>query len=183
MSSGIAACGPVLSAAPMISVVIPVESDEPALIDTLAALVPAAADGLVRDLVLAAAGGTEFLRQVADAAGCASPFTGERRASPAAWLGDMKGPGCWSLVAGLRARRRLDGRGRRLRRECRAWLRGSRLLLSARRASCSSGVQVGELARERCWSSPPPPWVLGRRPQWRHRPAVWTSRRAVEPHL
>ena len=36
----------------MISVLIPVEAWEPGLVETIAALVPAVADGVVRDLVL-----------------------------------------------------------------------------------------------------------------------------------
>ena len=80
----------------MISVVIPVETDEPALIDTLAALVPAAADGLVRDLVLAAREETSFLRQVSDAAGCAVAIHPDEASLAARVAADTKGP--WVMV-------------------------------------------------------------------------------------
>jgi hypothetical protein len=54
----------------MVSVVIPVLREEPALVETLAALVPAAAEGLVRDLVLAVQAESDVVREIADAAGC-----------------------------------------------------------------------------------------------------------------
>lgn len=54
----------------MLSVVIPVLRDEPALVDTLSALVPAAAEGIVRDVVLGAPTETAFVRELADASGC-----------------------------------------------------------------------------------------------------------------
>jgi hypothetical protein len=55
----------------MLSAVIPVFYEEPALLDTLAALAPAAAEGMIRDVALATPGASEFTRTVADAAGCA----------------------------------------------------------------------------------------------------------------
>lgn len=54
----------------MISVLIPVEVWEPGLVETIAALVPAVADGVVRDLVLIGPPDFEPLAAIADAAGC-----------------------------------------------------------------------------------------------------------------
>ncbi len=54
----------------MISVVIPALDDERALVPTLAALVSAAADGMVRDVVVVDGGSTDRTRDVADFAGC-----------------------------------------------------------------------------------------------------------------
>ncbi|MCP8939265.1 glycosyltransferase [Alsobacter sp. SYSU M60028] len=54
----------------MLSVVIPTTGGQPFLVETLSALVPAAAEGLVRDVALAAAAPNEALRSIADAAGC-----------------------------------------------------------------------------------------------------------------
>ena len=93
----------------MISVLIPVETDEPALIDTLAALVPAAADGLVRDLVLAAREDTSFLRHVSDAAGCAVALHPGETNLTAKAVPALKGPLGARADARLRPRRRLDG--------------------------------------------------------------------------
>ncbi|MFO1147717.1 MAG: glycosyl transferase [Alsobacter sp.] len=81
----------------MLSVVIPVTHPEPALVDTLAALVPAAADGLLRDVLLAGAAESDFLQRVADAAGCGLlPIAGGRAAAVASGARQVKGP--WVLV-------------------------------------------------------------------------------------
>jgi hypothetical protein len=55
----------------MLTVLILALDDEPALLDTIAALVPAAAEGVVRDVILVAPQAAEFVSVVADAAGCA----------------------------------------------------------------------------------------------------------------
>lgn len=54
----------------MISVVIPTLNAEAGLPATLSALVPAAADGLVREVVVADAGSTDLTSVIADAMGC-----------------------------------------------------------------------------------------------------------------
>ena len=53
----------------MISVVIPTLNAEKTLAPTLAALIPAAVDGIVREVVIADGGSTDATSQVADAAG------------------------------------------------------------------------------------------------------------------
>ena len=54
----------------MLSVVIPTRNHERALVPTLAALVPGAADGLVRDVTIVDAGSTDATLEIADLAGC-----------------------------------------------------------------------------------------------------------------
>ena len=55
---------------PMLSVVIATQESERALLPTLAALVPGAAAGIVREVVIADAGSRDATAEVADAAGC-----------------------------------------------------------------------------------------------------------------
>src|SRR5262245_58936909 len=54
---------------PMISVVIPTLNDEDGLAGTLAALVPAAVDGLVREVIVVDGGSTDGTLHIAEAAG------------------------------------------------------------------------------------------------------------------
>src|SRR5262245_51452142 len=54
----------------MISVVIPTHESERALAHTLAALVPGALDGVLREVIVADAGSTDGTAKVADVAGC-----------------------------------------------------------------------------------------------------------------
>ncbi|MBO6755287.1 MAG: glycosyltransferase [Roseibium sp.] len=54
----------------MISVIIPTENSEARLVHTLAALVPAAAEGMVREVVVVDGGSTDNTATVAEAAGC-----------------------------------------------------------------------------------------------------------------
>ncbi|WP_245479628.1 glycosyltransferase, partial [Hansschlegelia zhihuaiae] len=54
----------------MLSVIIPTRNDERALVPTLASLVPAAANGVVRDVTVADGGSTDATLEVADLAGC-----------------------------------------------------------------------------------------------------------------
>lgn len=54
----------------MLTVIIPTLNDEERLALTLAALIPAAAEGMVREVVIVDGGSTDGTRRVADAAGC-----------------------------------------------------------------------------------------------------------------
>jgi glycosyltransferase involved in cell wall biosynthesis len=87
----------------MISVIIPTLDDEERLALTLAALVPAAADGVVREVVVVDGGSRDETRRVADAAGCtlvdvAGP-SGARAAAGAAASG--RGPFLLFVKAGV----------------------------------------------------------------------------------
>jgi hypothetical protein len=55
----------------MLSVIIPTENDERALVPTLAALIPGASAGLIREVIVADAGSTDATADVADLAGAA----------------------------------------------------------------------------------------------------------------
>ncbi|MDQ0470512.1 glycosyltransferase [Labrys wisconsinensis] len=73
----------------MISVVIATRNDEEALAVTLAALVPAAAEGFVREVVVADAGSADGTRLIADALGCTVVEGGREqglRAARAEWV-------------------------------------------------------------------------------------------------
>lgn len=63
----------------MLSVVIPTRNDELRLVETLASLVPAAAEGTVRDVTVADAGSTDETLKVADLAGCDALVGGPAR--------------------------------------------------------------------------------------------------------
>ncbi|MDJ0930305.1 glycosyltransferase [Breoghania sp.] len=54
----------------MFSVVIPTHNNEATLVETLAALVPATAEGVVREVIVADAGSSDLTEEIADAAGC-----------------------------------------------------------------------------------------------------------------
>ena len=68
----------------MISVVIEALNAEFPLVQTLAALVPAAAEGFVREVIVADAGSVDGTRLVADAAGCVIVEGGRMKALAAA---------------------------------------------------------------------------------------------------
>jgi len=80
----------------MISVILSTHNDEMALAHSLAALVPAAADGMVREVIVVDARSTDDTLAVADAAGCKIlPGTGDRGADLAA--GAAKARSDWLL--------------------------------------------------------------------------------------
>ena len=54
----------------MLSVIIPTEGVEQPAVATLAALVPGAAAGVVREVLLVDRAGTDVIERVADVAGC-----------------------------------------------------------------------------------------------------------------
>jgi hypothetical protein len=77
----------------MLSVIIPTEGVERTAVATLAALVPGAAAGLVREVVLVDRAGTEVIKRVADVAGCRFlPFQGSRAAALAAGARQARSP-------------------------------------------------------------------------------------------
>jgi hypothetical protein len=54
----------------MLSVIIPTDGNEPPVVATLAALVPGAAAGVIREVLLVDNSGTKAIERVADVAGC-----------------------------------------------------------------------------------------------------------------
>ncbi len=80
----------------MISVVIPTEGAEQPVVATLAALVPGAAAGLIRDVVLVDRTASSDIERVADVAGCNFlKFEGSRAAALAAGAQQSRSP--WLL--------------------------------------------------------------------------------------
>jgi len=85
----------------MISVVIPTEGVEQPVVATLAALVPGAAAGLVRDVVLVDRAASEEIERVADIAGCNFlKFEGSRAAALAAGAQQSRSPWLLFLLPG-----------------------------------------------------------------------------------
>lgn len=86
----------------MISVVVPATGDEQGLVDTLASLVPAAADGAVRDVIVVDGGAASGTPIYADAMGChyiKGPQAREQRLSIGAEA--AKGPWLFFLMPGV----------------------------------------------------------------------------------
>ena len=80
----------------MLSVVIATHESERALLPTLAALVPGAAAGIVREVLIADAGSRDATAEVADAAGCRLLISpGSRGARPKA--ASVIPPASWLL--------------------------------------------------------------------------------------
>src|SRR6202795_3812917 len=85
----------------MLSVIIPTEGVEAPAVATLAALVPAAAAGVVREVLLVDRSGTGVIERVADVAGCRFlPFQGTRAAAWAAGARQARSPWLMFLHAG-----------------------------------------------------------------------------------
>lgn len=85
----------------MISVVIPTEGVEQTVVATLAALVPGAAAGIVRDVVLVDRPGSDVIERVADIAGCHFlKFEGSRAAALATGAKQTRSPWLMFLHAG-----------------------------------------------------------------------------------
>lgn len=87
---------------PMLSVIIPTEGIEQATVATLAALVPGAAAGVIREVLLVdRAGNNGVIARVADVAGCRYlPFEGARAAAMAKGAGEARAPWLMFLHAG-----------------------------------------------------------------------------------
>src|SRR5260221_14280308 len=85
----------------MLSVIIPTEGVEQPAVATLAALVPGAASGLVREVMLVDRAGTGVIERVADVAGCRYlAFDGTRAAALAAGARQSRSPWLMFLHAG-----------------------------------------------------------------------------------
>src|ERR1700743_963191 len=85
----------------MLSVIIPTEGVEHTAVATLAALVPGAAAGVVREVILIDRGETEVIARVADVAGCRFlTFDGTRSAAFAAGAKQARAPWLMFLRAG-----------------------------------------------------------------------------------
>src|SRR5215472_2172373 len=77
----------------MLSVIIPTEGVERTAVATLAALVPAAASGLIREVLLVDRGGNGVIERVADVSGCRFlAFEGSRVAALAAGARQARSP-------------------------------------------------------------------------------------------
>ena len=85
----------------MLSVIIPTEGAEQPAVATLAALVPGAAAGVVREVLLVDRGGTGVIERVADVTGCRFlSFEGSRAAALAAGARQARSPWLMFLHAG-----------------------------------------------------------------------------------
>jgi hypothetical protein len=85
----------------MLSVIIPTEGAEGPAVATLAALVPGAASGVVREVLLVDRGGSGVIERVADVAGCRFlPFEGSHAAALATGARSARSPWLMFLHAG-----------------------------------------------------------------------------------
>jgi hypothetical protein len=85
----------------MLSVIIPTDGIEQPAVATLAALVPGAASGLIREVLLVDRSGTGVIERVADVAGCGFlPFAGSHAAALAAGARQARSPWLMFLHAG-----------------------------------------------------------------------------------
>jgi hypothetical protein len=85
----------------MLSVIIPTHGVEQPAVATLAALVPGAAAGVVREVLLVDRAGTGVIERVADVAGCRFlPFQGSQAAALAAGARQARSPWLMFLHAG-----------------------------------------------------------------------------------
>src|SRR5712692_9215223 len=85
----------------MLSVIIPTEGLEQPAVATLAALVPGAAAGVVREVLLVDRAGTGVIERVADVTGCRFlSFKGSRAAALAAGARQARSPWLMFLHAG-----------------------------------------------------------------------------------
>ena len=85
----------------MLSVIIPTDGVEQPAVATLAALVPGAAAGVIREVLLVDRAGTDVIERVADVAGCGYlTSTGSRAAAMAAGAKAARSPWLMFLHAG-----------------------------------------------------------------------------------
>ncbi|WP_441240517.1 glycosyl transferase [Tardiphaga sp. 768_D3_N2_1] len=85
----------------MLSVIIPTDGVEQPAVATLAALVPGAAAGVIREVLLVDRAGTDVIERVADVAGCSFlTSSGSRAAAMAAGAKQARSPWLMFLHAG-----------------------------------------------------------------------------------
>jgi hypothetical protein len=85
----------------MLSVIIPTEGIEHPTVATLAALVPGAASGVIREVLLVDRGSSSVIERIADIAGCRFlPFEGSRAAALAEGARQARSPWLMFLHAG-----------------------------------------------------------------------------------
>ena len=85
----------------MLSVIIPTDGQEQPAVATLAALVPGAAAGVIKEVLLVDRAGTDVMARVADVAGCGFlTFRGSRAAAMAAGARQARSPWLMFLHAG-----------------------------------------------------------------------------------
>src|ERR1700704_877541 len=85
----------------MLSVIIATDGVEHPAVATLAALVPGAAAGVIREVLLVDRAGTSVIERVADVAGCGFlPFSGSHAAALAAGARQARSPWLMFLHAG-----------------------------------------------------------------------------------
>ncbi|MBV9559559.1 MAG: glycosyl transferase [Bradyrhizobium sp.] len=85
----------------MLSIIIPTEGVEQPAVATLAALVPGAAAGVIREVLLVDRSSNGIIERVADVAGCRFlPFDGSRAAAMAAGAREARSPWLMFLHAG-----------------------------------------------------------------------------------
>jgi hypothetical protein len=85
----------------MLSVIIPTDGVEQPAVATLAALVPGAAAGVIKEVLLVDRAGTGVMERVADVTGCRFlPFQGTRAAAMAAGARQARSPWLMFLHAG-----------------------------------------------------------------------------------
>jgi hypothetical protein len=85
----------------MLSVIIPTDGVEQPAVATLAALIPGAAAGVIKEVLLVDRAGTGVIEHVADVAGCGFlPFQGTRAAAMAAGARQARSPWLMFLHAG-----------------------------------------------------------------------------------
>ncbi len=85
----------------MLSVIIPTDGVEQPAVATLAALVPGAAAGVIKEVLLVDRAGTGVIERVADVTGCRFlPFQGTRAAAMAAGARQARSPWLMFLHAG-----------------------------------------------------------------------------------
>src|SRR5271169_4581196 len=85
----------------MLSVIIPTEGLEQPAVATLAALVPGAAAGVIKEVLLVDRGGSSVIERVADVAGCRFlPCEGSRASAMAAGARQARAPWLMFLHAG-----------------------------------------------------------------------------------